>query len=123
MCHGFTVVTVSGLEAVSGCAYVGLCNVVVGCCNLGLVNNIRTQAIAVNYWAFVWLSTVAVAVVLDVGRVFRFGALVMSVQYSFVVSVNESFHVFAKAVAYAYVVSVKKFRKLVIGRKVFVNEL
>ena len=60
---------------------------------------------------------------LDVGRVFRFGALVMSVQYSFVVSINESFHVFATAVAYAYVVSVKKFRKLVIGRKVFVNEL
>ena len=59
---------------------------------------------------------------LDVGRVFRFGALVMSVQYSFVVSVNESFHVFATAVAYAYVVSVKKFRKLVIRRKVFVNE-
>ena len=38
-------------------------------------------------------------------------------------SVNESFHVFAAAVAYAYIVSVKKFRKLVIGRKVFVNEL
>ena len=53
VCHGFTVVTVSGLEAVSGGAYVGLCNVV-GCCNLGLVNNIRTQAIAVN-WTLVWL--------------------------------------------------------------------
>ena len=38
-------------------------------------------------------------------------------------SVDESFHVFATAVAYAYVVSVKKFRKLVVGRKVFVNEL
>ena len=50
VCHGFTVVTVSGLKAVSGGAYVKLCNVVVGCCNLGLVNNIRTQAIAVN-WA------------------------------------------------------------------------
>ena len=46
-----------------------------------------------------------------------------SVQYSFVVSVNESFHAFATAVAYAYVVSVKKFTKLIIGRKVFVNEL
>ena len=44
------------------------------------------------------MSTVAVAVVLDVGRVFRFGALVTFVQYSFVVSVNESFHVFATAV-------------------------
>ena len=30
VCHGFTVVTVSGLEAVSGGACVGLCNVVVG---------------------------------------------------------------------------------------------
>ena len=48
VCHRFTVVTVSGLEAVSGGAYVGLCNVVVGCCNLGLVNNIRTQAIAIG---------------------------------------------------------------------------
>ena len=48
VCHGFTVVTVSGLEAVSGGAYVVLCNVVVGCCGPGHINNIRTQAIAVN---------------------------------------------------------------------------
>ena len=109
------------LEAVSGGAYVRLCNVVVGCCNLDLVNNNRTQAIAVN--SQVWLFTIAVAVVLDAGRVLRFGALVVSVQYSFVVSADESFHVFATAVAYAYVASVKKFRKLVIGRKVFVDEL
>ena len=87
VCHGFTVVTVSGLETVSGGAYVGLCHDVVGCCNLGFVNNIRTQAVSVN-WALVWLSTVAVAVVLDVGRVFRFGVLVMSVQYSFICCVG-----------------------------------
>ena len=87
-CYGFTVVTVSGLEAVSGGAYVGLCNVVVGCGNLGLVTLARSSCL----------------------------------QYSFVVSVNESFHVFATTVAYAYAVSVKKFRKLVIGRKVFVNK-
>ena len=50
VCHGFTVVTVSGLEVVSSSAYVRFCIVVVGCCYLGLVNNIRTQAIPVN-WA------------------------------------------------------------------------
>ena len=82
-------VTVSDLEAVSGGACVGLCNVVVGCGNLGLATLARSSCL----------------------------------QYSFVVSVNESFHVFATTVAYAYVVSVKKFRKLVIGRKVFVNKL
>ena len=47
----------------------------------------------------------------------------VQVHLKFVVSVNESFHAFATAVAYAFVVSVKKFRKLIIGRKVFVNEL
>ena len=31
VCHGFKVVTASGLEAVSGDAYVRLCSVVVGC--------------------------------------------------------------------------------------------
>ena len=48
VCHRFAVVTVSGLEVVSSGAYIRLCIVVVVCCDLGLVNNVRTQAIPVN---------------------------------------------------------------------------
>ena len=50
VCHGITVVTVSGIVVVSRSAYVRLCIVVLGCCDLGLINNIRSKAVAVN-WA------------------------------------------------------------------------
>ena len=37
-------------------------------------------------------------------------------------SVNKSFHAFITVVTYTYVTSVKKFRKLVVWRKVFANK-
>ena len=44
-------------------------------------------------------------------------------EYSFVVPVDEGFHVFAAAVAYAYVMSVKQLMELVVGWEVFVDKL
>ena len=58
VCHGFAMVAVSGLEVVSSGAYVRLCFVVVVCCDLGLVNNIRTQAI------YIYTKTIQIMIIL-----------------------------------------------------------
>ena len=47
--------------------------------------------------------------------------IVVFFEYSFVVPVDEGFHVLAAAIAYAYVMSVKQLMKLVVRWEVFVD--